>query len=350
MFDDDGELAIERAVLLAHPTAEVRRIALPDGGSSELVGFLALRVEEPVPHWLVVSRGFTELGEKAEEDPELSGWGFELTCRLPLRSDDEDVSWIARWMQSVEAYLSDKITFLEPYHHMSIVEPAPGDQISALVVVEDPELGDTESRNGRFTFFQMVGLTADEYEALIEWDARGLVELLRAREPLFFSDPKRSSLLRDPEFAHEVAEGRARDGSSIGILYGMPLLWFLDHRDVELHLSTDAVPILHAAMRNRLAHGNPMVLYGDRRRSVRADGSLAIQSQVNVALRAEEGISAVETEDGARTAIIRMSEAAIAQLANVLEAKPGTYTLPELPRVRFIVVTPERFREPSYPA
>jgi hypothetical protein len=176
------------------------------------------------------------------------------------------------------------------------------------------------------------------------------VDLIRVKDPLFLLDPKRASYMRETAFARQVAEGRERDGSSTGVLYGVPILWFLDHRDIDLHLSVDAVHIVKAAGKNRLVHGNPMILFGDRRKSVRPDGSLVLRSQVNVALRPEDGISGVDNDDGNKVAVIRLNEDAIGQLATVLKAKPGTYVLPALPRVRFVVVTAKRFSEPTYPA
>ena len=38
--------------------------------------------EHGIPHWHYVTYGFTELYEKKSEDPEVSGYGFELTFRL----------------------------------------------------------------------------------------------------------------------------------------------------------------------------------------------------------------------------------------------------------------------------
>lgn len=349
MYDVDGELAIERALRGAHPTATLERLPLPEGGPTELAGCLATRLELPVPHWLLVSRGFTELGDKVEEDPELSGWGFELTCRLPVRGDDLDLAPVARWMHSVGRYLADKITFLEPFQHIPVVDPSEDETVRGLIVVEDPELAPTQSRNGAFAFFQLVVLTADEYEAVADWDTQALVALLHERDPLLLGDSKRTSLLRDPDFALAVEEGRQRDGSSIAIRYGVPLLWVQDHRDIDIHLSVEAVPIVDAALRSRLAYGNPMALFGDRRKVIRPDGSIALRSQVNVILRLEDGISSVEDEDGTRSAVIRFGERALRELAGVLAEEPGTYSVPALPRVRFIVASRERFAEPSYP-
>lgn len=352
MFDDDGETAIARAIGAAHPGAALEVRPFPVGHDTELTDYLAVRIDNvPVPHWLFVSRGFTELGEKTQEDPEISGWGFELTCRVPLEASDAEIRWAENAMLSVSRYLADKITFLERYNYLPVNDGAgsAGCSLRALVVVDDIAMVNTESRNGHFAFFQIVGLTGDEYEAVTEWDAAAIVDLIRARNPLLLTEPKRPSLLADPHFARAVNEGRQRDGSSVGAVYGVSVLWRLDQRNIELHLTTDAVATFISSMRRRLAHGNSMSIFGDRRKSVRPDGSIAIRSQVNVALHAEAGRSAIERPDGTPTAVIRLGSAAIEELTTTLVATPGTYVLAALPTVRFVVVTPERFSEPTYP-
>jgi suppressor of fused len=351
MFDDDGESAIENALLAAYPGSEPLRFAIPDPRKADLAGCIAVRVSEPIPHWVVVSRGFTELDEKKAEDPAISGWGFELTCRLPARSDEPDFGWIVGWMRDIAGYLAERVTFLDTGHHMPMQEARSEDELSALAFVEDNDLAPSRSRNGGFAFLQMVGLTTGEYEALQQWDALHLVELIRSRDPLLLMDAERATYLRDPAFARAVAEGSERDGSSTAILYGVSLVWFVDDEEIQIHLGVDAVELVKATMKSRLRHGKPMLLFGDRRRTVRPDGSVAVRSQVNLGLRPEEGVSEItEGEDGGKVCVLRLDDDAISELATMLDAAPGTYVLPSLAGVRFIVVSTERIREPRYPS
>lgn len=349
MFDPDGETAIERALLAAHPDAQPLKFEIPNPGKFALAGGIAIRVEEPVPHWLVVSRGFTELGEKVEENPDVSGWGFELTCRLPARSDEADFGWVVNWMQNIADYLTDKVTLLEAYHHMPMWKARSEDEIAAIVFVDDVELQPTHSANGTFTFLQMVGLTSGEYDALQSWDASALVELIRERDPLFLMDVERTSYLRDVDFARAVDEGRERDGSSTGVLYGLAVLWFEERREIQVHLDESSARAVRSSVKARLSHGNPMLFFGDPRKTVRPDGSLVIHSQVNIALRPEDGPSEIADVDGRKLAVIRLSVDAVRELGEILSDEPGVYVLPALPRVRFVVATAERFREPRYP-
>ncbi len=51
-------------------------------GGDPLDGVEIWKSEHSIPHWHYVTYGFTELYEKKSEDPEVSGYGFELTFRL----------------------------------------------------------------------------------------------------------------------------------------------------------------------------------------------------------------------------------------------------------------------------
>lgn len=349
MFVDDGETAIARALLEAHPGSKLLWLGEPQRSKRVRLGCVALRASAPAPHWLVASRGFTELDEKVEDDPQLSGWGFEITCRLPARAKARDVAWALDRMQGFADHFADAVSFLTPYHHV----PAPAhaeDDIAGLVFVEDHELFMTRSRNGAFAFFQMIGLKSDEYEAVTAWDCRGLIDLVRERDPLLLLDPARASHLSDPRFALAVEEGRERDGSSTGARSGVAIRWFAVRDEFEVHLSVPTAALVRASVKARLSHGKPMSFFGDRRKTIRPDGSLTLNSQVNVELRAERGPTELAAaEDGGRTCLIRLEPSAIAELETVLREAPGTYVLPSLPAVRFVVVTAERLSDPDYP-
>ena len=349
MFDPDGESAIEGALVAAHPDAEPMRFQMPEAGKFELAGCIAVRAEEPVPHWVVVSRGFTELGEKVEEDPETSGWGFELTCRLPARSEEPDFGWVVSWMQNVADYLAESVSFIEPYHHMPMYPATSEDEIAAVVFVDDIDLPPTRSTNGNFAFLQMVGLTSGEYQALQAWNAAALVDLIRERDPLLLMDAMRTSYLRDPDFGRAVEEGRERDGSSTGVVHGLAILWFDEGREIQVHLDEASACAVRGSVKARLSHGNPMVFYGDPRKTIRPDGSLVLHSQVNITLRPEDGPSEVAELDGRKIAVIRLNPNAVRELGELISDEPGSYVLPSLRRVRFVVTTTARLREPQYP-
>src|SRR5262245_54120300 len=87
-----GWHAITAAFELLYPdqTDPIHAASVPHPPLSDhqLYGISAYRAEGP-PHWHFVTYGFSELYEKESDDPEVSGWGFELTFRLS-RGEDED--------------------------------------------------------------------------------------------------------------------------------------------------------------------------------------------------------------------------------------------------------------------
>jgi suppressor of fused-like protein len=349
--DSDGEAVIERAILDAYPGCEPLAFGLSDERDSKfpLAGCFATRLDEPVPHWLLVSRGFTELHEKVEGDPDVSGWGFELTCRVPARTDEPDFGWVLEWMQGIADYLATSGTFLEPFHNMPMMEPRHEDDLCALVFVEDVALGSTRSANGKLEFLQMVGITRGEHEALKHWDGSGFVDLLRERDPLLMTDAERTTYANDPHFVRAVSEGRERDGSSMGVMPGVSVLWFQEPNELQIHLRTDVVAMVKTAMADRLRHGYRLILLGDRRAKDNDDGTRTLHTHTNVVLCPEPGVSEVEEKDGIKAALLRFDAEAMVQVVEILSETPGSYVLPAVPRVRFIVATRERFADPHYP-
>jgi len=150
-------------------------------------------------HWLLVSFGLTELGEKTSGEARVSGAGFEFTCRVPREDGDEAVpAWALRVLHALaDRFLAG--SDLDVGHW--IVTPAPlggepanGDMTS-LVIVPDVEIRAMDTPNGIVLFFQLVGLKAEEgADVQKAGTAAPLVALLRDRDPKMLSDPSRDTV------------------------------------------------------------------------------------------------------------------------------------------------------------
>ena len=93
------------------------------GGPDPLDGISVFRSDNGVPHWHYVSYGFTELYEKEGDNPEYSGYGFELTMRL-LRSPDEEVpQWPLSLMQNFARYVFESGNIFEAGHYLDCNGP-----------------------------------------------------------------------------------------------------------------------------------------------------------------------------------------------------------------------------------
>ena len=67
--------------------------------------------------------------------------------------------------------------------------------ITALIFINDPELGVIETPHGQVQFLQIVGLTSKEYEDLKQNTSANravdLIEKIRTENPLFITDLNR---------------------------------------------------------------------------------------------------------------------------------------------------------------
>ncbi|MFD6948774.1 aminotransferase [Nocardiopsis sp. TSRI0078] len=171
-----------------------------DGKQGEgLDGVLAYPLDG---HWLLVTFGLTELGEKTSEEPRVSGAGFEFTCRIPRGEGDEAVpAWILRVLHALaDHFLSG--SDLDVGHWVITPsplggEPANGDMTS-LVIVPDVEIRAMDTPNGIVLFHQVVGLTSGEGADVQEArTAAPLVALLRDRDPKLLTDPGREPVRLD---------------------------------------------------------------------------------------------------------------------------------------------------------
>ncbi|WP_159940921.1 MULTISPECIES: suppressor of fused domain protein [unclassified Nocardiopsis] len=147
-------------------------------------------------HWLLVTFGLTELGEKTSGEPRISGSGFEFTCRVPREDGDEAVpAWILRVLHALaDRFLAG--TDLDVGHWIVTPSPLGGEpsngDMTSLAIVPDAEVRAMDTPNGLVLFFQIVGLLAEEGEEAQRADTVSpIIAVLRDRDPKMVSDPKR---------------------------------------------------------------------------------------------------------------------------------------------------------------
>lgn len=238
------------------------------GGREPLDGISVYARTEPVPHWHFVSYGMTELYEKTSDNPDESGWGFEFTFRLARDPAEETPPvWAANLLQNLGRYVFTSGNWFEAGHHMNVNGPIAADrddsEIRAVAFVQDPELGEISTPHGQVVFLQVVGLAAEEYEAMRRWNTDGLMTALAPHLPLFVTDIERRSLTADPAVARAIEEGVARDGSSGGLLYVTTADWERDGAATLLRLGALQAPAIADSLRGRLPFGRELILQTD---------------------------------------------------------------------------------------
>lgn len=201
------------------------------GGQDPLDGISAYERHDPVPHWHFVTYGFSELYEKESADLDYSGYGFELTFRLKkLPEETEPPAWALNLLQNMGRYVFGSGNTFKSGDYLDANGPIAMDEdtrLTALAFIQDPELPEAQTPNGKVAFLQMVGITGEELESMQAWNTIGVLTEASASGalPLFVTDLSRSSLLGNADLAGNIRQGAERDGSSTGFLFVDQLDW-----------------------------------------------------------------------------------------------------------------------------
>ncbi|KRC27075.1 suppressor of fused domain protein [Acidovorax sp. Root217] len=313
------------------------------GGPDPLDGISAWRRMDPVPHWHFVTYGFSELYAKESGDPAVSGYGFELTFRLAIApgsaaeatdADAEPPTWALSFLQNLARYVFQSGNVFRDGDWMTANGPialAQATQICSMGFVTDPELAEPlATPNGSVAFLQVVGLTLDEECAAKQWRTRNLLDVLAPHMPLWVTDLGRASLLANPAVKQQVDEGARRDGSSSGYLFtdvlGLKQTKRLLRKPLtQVTLGARQVEELVALLPLRLPFG----------RTLRVAGH---EWQLLLEPAGADGQNAVEWPgEGEGAVVLRLTDATVQQFAQTVQPREGSYVLPLLPEVKWLV-------------
>jgi hypothetical protein len=154
-------------------------------------------------HWHYISYGLSELYlPEPDADPRISGWGFELTMRVPRGAELDPPGWPYRMLNELAKYVISAGVGCGPGHRFDLrapvtgyphVDGAPDTGLTVYAVLADPQLGQISTPNGQVTFLQLVGVTAAEKEQMIASStAAVLAAALAEGNPLLITDPGRA--------------------------------------------------------------------------------------------------------------------------------------------------------------
>lgn len=199
------------------------------GGPDPLDGISAYKRLDPVPHWHFVTYGFSELYRKETQDPDVSGWGIELTMRVAADAESADPPlWVLSFLQNLARYVFKTGNVFAAGHHLDANGPIALEtdtRLDHVVFVQDPELAPIGTSHGCLEFLQVVGVTADEVGAVKQWNTLAVMAVFAAKLPLLVTDLGRPSLLEDPGIRERVAAGSAGVGSNTGMMFVENLDW-----------------------------------------------------------------------------------------------------------------------------
>ena len=199
-----GWAAIDRALSRRYPGQLPHQFASKTAyeleSQSPLPAIAAYEGEGP-PHWHFVTYGLSELFEKTSPDPDLSGFGFELTLRTPRSAGEaHPPAWPLRFLQALGGHVLATGAPLDTGHRVDLggpLAPGHGALLRALALVPDPTLGKIDAPFGSLLFLQVVGLSAAELEGMRRLAPEKVVMLLAELDPLGLTDPTRGCWTTD---------------------------------------------------------------------------------------------------------------------------------------------------------
>lgn len=298
------------------------------GGPDPLRGISAWHRSVPVPHWHFVTYGLSELFDKISEDPEHSGYGFELTFRLACDpADPEPAIWVFSFLQNLARYVFQTGNVFADGQWTNLNGPiclGSDTLIHAAAFVHDPELPAIDTPNGRVSFVQIVGLTNEEEAAGKQWQVHKLLDAFLPHMPLWVTDIARGSMLEHADIGAAVEAGMQRDGSSTGMLFTGALEWKSDSRLLRSTITTitigaGQIDTFAQLLRLRLPFGRSLRVAGPQAQIVIEPGETNDMAEVGGDLR------------------LHLTAATAEALASTLRPVAGSYSIPGLDAVRWRV-------------
>lgn len=151
-------------------------------------------------HWHYVTYGLSELYiPERNDDPEYSGWGFELTMRVVREpAEPSPPAWPFTILNEVANYVNTRSVILAPGRRINFrvavtghprVGDAPPTQLTAFAIALDPQLGRIETPSGRVEFLQLVGITGAELDEMGSTSTRAVLARRQAGDPLMVLRP-----------------------------------------------------------------------------------------------------------------------------------------------------------------
>lgn len=156
-------------------------------------GIYGLSAYRSTGHWLLVTFGLTELFGKESDDAEVSGWGFELTFRVPAGTA-QPPAWAIGLLQQLGQYVFGTGRPFAEGHRVDVGGPITGasdTRLTAIAFAADPQLPTIDTPFGFARFLTLVGVTADELARMKATTTEQVLTELASHSPWLVTDPHR---------------------------------------------------------------------------------------------------------------------------------------------------------------
>lgn len=141
------------------------------GGNDPLDGVATYEAEEYL-HF--VSYGYSELFHKRSKNPEISGYGMEMTLRLKrdgLENEEEEIKNMASIFQHIARYTFKTGIVFKPFEYIDFGCDDPLDHpqkslITGFITIPDTLFNTIHTKNGKVEFLEVIGITDAELQAV----------------------------------------------------------------------------------------------------------------------------------------------------------------------------------------
>lgn len=201
-----GWLAIDEALSKIYGKIEPRHypplcgLHYMAGGTDPIDGASIIDNPSGEFHRHIIGYGLSELYYDEEKaGGEFSKWGFEFTMRLaPFSEDKNDPLWVVHVMNNLARYVISSGNWFEENQIIPANGPVRKDtetEITAFLTTLDPELGKIQTPHGELSFIQLVGITTNELEQIMQDPTVNSVENflteMKQSNPLLVTDLNR---------------------------------------------------------------------------------------------------------------------------------------------------------------
>jgi suppressor of fused len=178
--------------------ASSRSTWLPVRGRTSVGGVQGISAYPAEGHWHLVTYGLSELYVKESANLEESGFGYELTFRIPRHEEqDRPPDWPFTLLENV-AITQLEGTDYRAGSRLYVGDPIDGDRsrLTVLAFTADLDLEPIETPNGRVEFLQLVGFTEEEVELMRQSTTADRLAALARVNPHLITDPSRTQPIR----------------------------------------------------------------------------------------------------------------------------------------------------------
>lgn len=202
-------------------------------------------------------------------------------------------------------------------------------ELTALAFINDPDLLEIHTLNGKVEFIQLVGITVDELDAMQIWNTLGVLNACSKYMPQYITNLSRKSLLQNSKIKEAIQKGSEKEGSNTGFLFNEQVTWtrskkfFLKKNPAVITIGAKQAKTIGQIIRGRMVKGEPFRL---------------VSNEATVIFMFKDQPQVIEKDDKIE---IILSGQVVEQFVSQLEPVEKSFSIPSLKSVVFQIIKTE---------